>query len=57
MSQHEYRAVIETGRRDYKDTLRKCEASRDYWKFTAIALFFISLFCILNLSGCLPDSN
>jgi hypothetical protein len=57
MSQHEYRAVIETGRRDYKDTLRKCEASRDYWKFTAIALFFLSLFCILNLSGCLPDSN
>ena len=57
MSELEYREVSETARRECKNTLQKCQASRDYWRFTAIALFFISLFCILELGGCLADLN
>ena len=55
MSEQEYREAIETTRRKCNAKLRKCESSRDYWKFTAVALFLALLFCILNLSGCLPD--
>jgi hypothetical protein len=57
MSELEYREVSKRARREGKITLQKCEASRDYWKFTAIALFFLSLFCILELGGCLADLN
>jgi hypothetical protein len=57
MSELEYREVGEAARRQYKNTLQKCEASRDYWKFTAIVFFIISLFCLLELSGCLADLN
>ena len=57
MSELEYREVNERARRECKNTLRKCQASRDYWKFIAIILFFISLFCILELGGCLADLN
>jgi hypothetical protein len=56
MSELEYREVSERARRESKNTLQKCQASRDYWKFTAIALF-LCLFCILELSGCLADFN
>jgi hypothetical protein len=55
MSELEYREVSERARRQCKNTLEKCEASRDYWKFAAIVFFFISLFCLLELSGCLAD--
>jgi|GEM_PF-5346289 len=57
MNKHEYRPVTETSRRDCRETLRKCEASRDYWKFVALTFIIISLLCILELYGCLPDSN
>jgi hypothetical protein len=57
MSELEYREVGEAARRQNKNTLRRCEASRDYWKFAAIAFFIISLFCILELNGCLADLN
>ena len=57
MSELEYREVSERARRECKNTLQRCEASRDYWKFTAIALLFLSLFCILELGGCLADLN
>jgi len=57
MSEHEYLSVTETARRNCRETLRKCEASRDCWKFTAIILFFITLYCVLELSGCLADLN
>lgn len=57
MSVQEYREEMEKLRRGYDCKLRKYESSRDYWKFTAILFFFVSLFCLLNLSGCLPDSN
>ena len=57
MSELEYREVKETARRECKNTLRSCEASRDYWKFAALVFFIISLFCILELSGCLADLN
>ena len=57
MSEHEYREVSETVRHTGKDTLRTCEASRDFWKFMAVIFFLVSLFCILELYGCLPDFN
>jgi hypothetical protein len=57
MSELEYREVSERARRESKNTLQKCQASRDYWKFTAIVLFFLSVFCLLELSGCLADFN
>jgi hypothetical protein len=57
MSELEYREVSERARRESKNTLQKCQASRDYWKFTAIVLFFLSVFCLLELSGCLADLN
>ncbi len=57
MSELEYREAIQTMRRECDTRLRKYESSRDYWKFTAITLFFISLFWILYLLGCFPDSN
>jgi hypothetical protein len=57
MSEHEYWEAIETMRRECKAKVRKYESSRDYWKFTAITLFFVSLFWILDLLGCFPDSN
>jgi hypothetical protein len=44
-------------RRACNDKVRKFESSRDFWKFTAIALFFVTLVCILYLAGCFPDSN
>ena len=57
MSEHEYQEAIETMRRGCNLKLRQCESSRDYWKFTAVTLFFALLFCILDLQECLPDSN
>ncbi len=57
MSEHEYREAIETMRRGCNDKLRDYESSRDYWKFTAITLFFALLFCVLDLQGCLPGSD
>jgi len=57
MSEHEYRESIETMRRECNAKLRKYESSRDYWKFTAVTVFFIALFWILDLLGCFPDSN
>jgi hypothetical protein len=57
MSELEYREVREAARHQCKNTLEKCQASRDYWKFTAIVFFIISLFCLLELSGCLADFN
>jgi hypothetical protein len=57
VSAPEHREEMEKLRRACNNKLQKYESSRDYWKFTAIFLFFLSLFCILNLSGCLPDSN
>jgi len=57
MSELEYREVSERARREQRDTLQKCEASRDYWKFIAIVLFVISLLCLLELGGCLADFN
>ncbi len=57
MSEHEYRAMIEPGRRDCKETLLQCRASRDCWKFLAVTFFILSLLCLLELYGCLPDLN
>jgi hypothetical protein len=57
MSEHEYKQAIETIRRECNAKLRKYESSRDYWKFIAILLFFISLFWILYLLDCFPDLN
>lgn len=57
MTEQVQREETEKIRRACKKTLRKCESSRDFWKFTAIVLFFISLLCILELSGCFSDSN
>jgi hypothetical protein len=57
MSEQEYRKSIETIRHECNVRLRKYESSRDYWKFIAITLFFVSLFWILYLLGCFPDSN
>ena len=57
MNELDYREVSERPRRECKNTLRKCEASRDCWKFMAIVFFIISLFCLLELSGCLADLN
>ena len=57
MNDLDYREVSERARRECKSTLRKCEASRDCWKFIAIFLLCVSLFCILELSGCLADLN
>jgi len=57
MSEHEYTEAVKSMRRGCDDRVRKSEASRDYWKFTAITLFFVSLLWILDLLGCFPDSN
>jgi hypothetical protein len=57
MSELEYREVKETARRACQHTLRKCEASRDYWKFAAMVFFFISLYCVLDRLGCFSDLN
>ena len=57
MSELEYRELSERARRQGKNTLEKCQASRDFWKFSAITLAFISLFCLLELGGCLSDLN
>jgi hypothetical protein len=57
MSELEYREVGERARRECKNTLQRCEASRDYWRFAAIVFFIVSLVCILELSGCLADLN
>jgi hypothetical protein len=57
MSELEYREVNEAARRTCQHALRKCEASRDYWKFAAIVLFFISLYCIMDRLGCFSDLN
>jgi len=57
MSEREYREAIETIRRECNAKLRKCEASRDYWKFTAVTVVFIALVWILDILGCFADSN
>jgi hypothetical protein len=57
MSENEYREAIETMRRGCNCRLRKCESSRDYWKFAAITVLFIALFCVLYFGGCFPDST
>ena len=57
MTEQLKREEMKKMRRACNDKVRKFESSRDFWKFTAIALFFIALFCILDLLGCFPGSN
>ena len=56
MTDEENRQQLEQQRAWARD-LSKAEDRATLWKCTAIAIFLLALFCILELRGCLPTGG